>query len=424
MTTASLCRDCFARSARADRCTACGSPRLLAHGELDQLAIAHVDCDAFYAAVEKRDDPSLLDKPVIIGGGRRGVVSTCCYVARTYGVRSAMPMFKALAACPDAVVIRPDMAKYARIGRDVRAMMLRLTPLVEPLSIDEAFLDLSGTERLHGGSPAQTLVRFAASIEHEIGITVSIGLSYNKFLAKIASELDKPRGFQVIGAAEAVAFLGTLPIGKIWGVGRVAEKRFHEAGIRLIGDLHRMDQPDLYRHFGSDAPRLFRLARGIDERAVEPTRETKSISAETTFDTDMGGMEPLIPILWRLCEKVSARLKKAGMAGTSITLKLKTADFQIRTRSRSGLAPTQLAKRLFDVSREMLEAEPGSARYRLIGVGMSSLCDPMGADEGDLVDTDTRRNKAAETAMDRLRDKYGDKAISRGIGLGGSARKG
>ena len=196
---ASFCRDCLADvPERSPRCAGCGSPRLARHGELARMAIAHVDCDAFYATIEKRDDPSLADKPVIVGGGHRGVVATACYIARTFGVRSAMPMFEARRRCPHAHVIKPDMAKYVRVGREVRAMMEALTPQVEPLSIDEAFLDLTGTERLHGMMPAKTLARFAKRVEADIGITVSIGLSQNKFLAKIASDLDKPRGFSML----------------------------------------------------------------------------------------------------------------------------------------------------------------------------------------------------------------------------------
>src|ERR671911_2269195 len=219
MSNAPFCRDCLTLSASplAARCTACGSPRLLRHKERDSLAIAHVDCDAFFAAVEKRDDPTLADKPVIIGGGKRGVVSTACYIARTYGVRSAMPMFKALKACPDAVVIRPNMEKYKVAGREVRRLMAGLTPLVEPVSIDEAFLDLSGTELVHQGPPALTLARFARRVEREICITVSIGLAPNKFLAKIASDLEKPRGFAVIGKTEAREFLAPRPVGLIFG---------------------------------------------------------------------------------------------------------------------------------------------------------------------------------------------------------------
>ena len=204
-----LCRDCFSWGAatKKNTCYFCGSPKLIDHNEINQLDIAHIDCDAFYASVEKRDDKSLVDKPLIIGGGSRGVVATACYIARIYGVHSAMPMFKALKACPNAVVIKPDMSKYSDVSKQVRKLMLEVTPLVEPVSIDEAFLDLSGTERLHHASPAETLVRLASKIHNEIGITVSIGLSYNKFLAKVASDINKPKGFSMIGKIEAKVFI-------------------------------------------------------------------------------------------------------------------------------------------------------------------------------------------------------------------------
>ena len=213
----SFCRDCLSDAAdSATRCAACRSPRLARHPELHSLTIAHVDCDAFYATIEKRDNPDIADKPVVVGGGTRGVVAAACYVARTYGVRSAMPMFEAKRRCPDAIVIKPNMAKYVQVGREVRRAMFALTPLVEPLSIDEAFLDLNGTERLHGKSAAKALAGFATKVERDLGITVSIGLSANKFLAKIASDLDKPRGFAVLGAAEAVSFLASKPVGFIY----------------------------------------------------------------------------------------------------------------------------------------------------------------------------------------------------------------
>src|SRR3954451_10685133 len=274
-----FCRDCLAEIPdAAPRCAACGSPRLIRHALLHELAIAHVDCDAFYAAVEKRDDPSLADKPLIIGGGKRGVVSTACYVARTYGVHSAMPMFKALKACPHATVLKPDMAKYVKVGREVRALMLELTPQVEPLSIDEAFMDLTGTDRLHGTSPAQSLARFAKRVEANVGITVSIGLSANKFLAKIASDLEKPRGFAVLGRDEAVAFLATRPVGFIWGVGKVTQARLQREGFHTIADLQRGDEPDRMRRYGLEGRRLWGLSRGIDDRLVNPERETKSVS--------------------------------------------------------------------------------------------------------------------------------------------------
>ncbi|MCA3589452.1 MAG: DNA polymerase IV, partial [Methylocystis sp.] len=306
---AMLCRDCLTWSEPGLRCASCGSLRVLQHPELKPLSVAHIDCDAFYAAVEKRDNPALRDKPVIIGGGQRGVVSTACYIARTFGVRSAMPMFKALAACPQAVVIKPDMEKYTGVGRQVRGMMRALTPLVEPLSIDEAFLDLSGTERLHHAIPAEVLARFAKEVERAVGITVSVGLSYNKFLAKVASDLDKPKGFSVIGRAETLDFLAPRPVGLIWGVGKAMQDRLAQDGIRTIGNLRQHQESDLFRRYGTEGGRLYRLARGMDKRPVQPERETKSVSAETTFNNDIRDFEALVPILWELSEKVHRRLK-------------------------------------------------------------------------------------------------------------------
>ncbi len=421
MTSANpLCRDCLAVGpVRYGRCAACGSPRVISHPERDALSIAHIDCDAFYAAIEKRDDPSLADKPVIVGGGKRGVVATACYIARTYGVHSAMPMFKALAACPDATVIPPDMQKYARVGREVRALLFELTPLVEPLSIDEAFVDLTGTERLHKASTAETLTRFAQRVEAEIGISVSIGLSYCKFLAKIASDFDKPRGFSVLGRAEAKSFLAEKPVRLIWGIGKVAEDRLAKHGFRLIGDLQRRSEIELMKLLGPEGRRLWRLANGIDDRSVNPERETKGISAETTFDADYADAATLRPILFRLCEKVARRLKAADLAGRSVTLKLKSADFKLRTRSRSGLPPTQLASRLFDDADALLRAELDGTRYRLIGIGAADLVEAREADQSDLTgDASIARTKSREAALDAVREKFGAEAIIRGLALG------
>jgi DNA polymerase-4 len=410
-----FCRDCLTNvAAGTTRCRACHSPRLLRHVELDHLAIAHVDCDAFYAAIEKRDDPSLIDKPLIVGGGKRGVVAAACYVARTFGVRSAMPMFEALGRCPDAVVIRPNMGKYAEVGRAVRRAMFALTPLVEPLSIDEAFLDLTGTERLHGMSPAKVLARFAREVERDLGITVSIGLSVNKFLAKIASDLDKPRGFAVLGESEAKAFLAPKPVGFIYGVGAAGAARLAADGYRTIADLQRADQHDLLRRYGEEGMRLWHLARGIDRRKVDAERETKSISAETTFERDIGDLRPLEQHLWELTEKVSARLKAAALSGATVTLKLKTADFKLRTRARRLSAPTQLAARIYEAGRDLLEREVGQTRFRLIGIGVSHLEEAEGDDLADLLD---RRAAQAEHAVDRLRAKFGRGAVVRGLAL-------
>jgi DNA polymerase-4 len=408
-----FCRDCrHDLPDGAGRCRACGSPRLLRHSELDTLAIAHVDCDAFYATIEKRDDPSLADQPVIVGGRQRGVVLTCCYLARTFGVRSAMPMFEARRLCPHATVVRPDMEKYARVGREVRALMHKLTPLVEPVSIDEAFMDLSGTARLHGMSPAKALASFAGEVETSLGITVSIGLSCNKFLAKIASDLDKPRGFAVLGGGEAAQFLATKPVSLIFGVGKVAQQRLERDGLRTIGDLQRADERELMRRYGAEGARLARLARGVDDRPVNADRETKSISAETTFDRDIAELRPLELRLWRLTEKVSARLKANELAGATVTLKLKTADFRIRTRASSLGHPTQLAARIFAAGRDLLAREIDGTMFRLIGIGMSGLTEADGADFADLLD---RRTAEAEQAMDKLRERFGDEAVIKGL---------
>jgi DNA polymerase IV len=411
-----FCRDCLTEVAdSATRCTACGSPRAIRHAQLNTLSIAHVDCDAFYATIEKRDDPSLNDKPLIIGGGKRGVVSTACYVARTYGIHSAMPMFKALKACPHAVVISPDMAKYVRIGREVRKLMFELTPQVEPLSIDEAFMDLTGTERLHGMTPARSLAKFARRVQAEIGITVSIGLSANKFLAKIASDLDKPRGFAVLGTDEAVTFLSERPVGFIWGVGKANSARLERDGFRIVADLQRADENDLMKRYGVEGRRLWRLSRGIDDRSVNPERETKSVSSETTFSEDIATYKALEKTLWSLAEKVSARLKSSGLSGTTVQLKLKTADFRIRTRARSLGEPTQLASRIFAVGKDLLGREIDGTKFRLIGIGVSNMDVAEKADSDDLIDLKARRTAEAERAIDRAREKFGKAAVVRGL---------
>ena len=411
---AGFCRDCLGDTPDL-RCRACGSPRVVHHPEIEDLSIAHIDCDAFYATIEKRDDPSLADKPVVVGGGRRGVVAAACYIARTYGIRSAMPMFDALRRCPSAVVVRPNMTKYVAVGREVRRAMLELTPLVEPLSIDEAFLDLSGTARLHGRSPAKSLARFATRIEAQLGITVSIGLASNKFLAKIASDLDKPRGFAVLGRSGAAVFLADRPVSLIFGVGKTTQARLERDGFRLIRDLQKADERDLMRRYGSEGLRLARLAHGLDERPVSPECETKSVSAETTFNRDRAAFRALERQLWELSERVSARLKSKEIAGSTVTVKLKTSDFRLRTRARSLTYPTQLATRIFAAGRDLLARETDGTSFRLIGIGVSALGAAQDADPVDLVDRNGSRLAAAEHAMDRLRSRYGDSAVVKGL---------
>ncbi|HWA17931.1 MAG TPA: DNA polymerase IV [Devosia sp.] len=412
-----LCRDCgwSAQAAGAPtRCPNCGSPRLVGHQELNDLAIAHVDCDAFYASIEKRDDPGLRDRPLIIGGGTRGVVSTCCYIARQSGVRSAMPMFTARKLCPDAVVLPPNMEKYVAVSRQVRALMDALTPLVEPLSIDEAFLDLSGTMALHRATPAQVLARFTKQVEQELGITISVGLSHNKFLAKVASDLDKPRGFAVIGHAETLSFLAGQPVGLIYGVGRVFEQTLKRDGYDTIGQLQQAEPEELMRRYGETGARLARLARGQDARPVSIDGEMKTISSETTFNTDLVSFEALSTELLALCERLSDRVKAKGLTGDTVTLKLKTADFKLRTRSRQLMISTQLANVLYDAGEQLLARETDGTAFRLIGIGLSGLEAADGLDPVDLVEPGIARKAAAERAIDKVRGRFGRDAVIRG----------
>jgi DNA polymerase-4 len=413
-----LCRDCFGVVASAASCPACRGTRLIAHPDLFSLTIAHIDCDAFYASVEKRDRPELAAKPVIVGGGTRGVVTAACYVARLYGVRSAMPMFKALKACPDAVVIRPEFAKYIAASRQVRALMAALTPLLQPLSIDEAVLDLAGTEALHGAPPAVVLARFAGAVEREVGITVSIGLAANRLLAKIAAGRDKPRGFAVIGAAEAASLLAPEPVRLLPGIGPVQARKLEAMGITRLGQLQVLDDRDALRRLGEDGPALVRRARGEDARLVDPGRETKSISAETTFDTDLRDVPTLERHLWRMAEKLGRRLRENELAASGVVLKLKTAQFSIRTRAARLPSPTVLPDRLFAAAREMLVREATGTAFRLIGIGANPLVPRSEADLGDLADAETPRLAAAQAAIDALRARYGATAIGRGRGFG------
>jgi len=415
---AALCRDCLAEIPALRRCPVCASPRVLSHPELFDLSIAHMDCDAFYASVEKRDDPSLNGKPVIIGGGRRGVVSTACYVARIRGVRSAMPMFQALKLCPDAVIIKPRMAAYVEASRAIRAMMEDLTPAIEPLSLDEAFLDMTGTARLHGAPPAVMLARLVRRMKDELGLTGSIGLSHNKFLAKVASDLDKPHGFSVIGAAETAAFLHDKPVRMIWGVGAATQTSLDKAGIRTFSDLLRWEKTDLVARFGGMGERLWHLARGQDRRRVSAHEPVKSISKETTFNDDTSDPDILDGHIWRLSEQVADRAKAKALAGRIVTLKLKRADFTQLTRRVSLHDPTQLADRIYRHARALFDQLGDPGPYRLIGCGISDLSSSEGADlAGDLLDPDAEKRSKAERATDAIRTRFGSKAIVKGRSL-------
>ena len=413
-----LCRDCLTQFDDARRCPACRSPRVSSHPELFNLSIAHMDCDAFYASVEKRDNPELASRPVIIGGGKRGVVSTACYVARIKGVRSAMPMFQALRLCPDAVVIKPRMDRYVEVSRQVRSMMDELTPQIEPLSLDEAFLDLTGTTKLHGAPPAVMLARLVKRMNDELGITGSIGLSHNKFLAKVASDLDKPRGFSVIGAAETASFLSDKSVRLIWGIGPAAQDSLERAGIQKISDLLRWDRRDLNARFGQMGDRLWHLARGQDARRISARAPVKSISKETTFFEDTSDPDILDGHIWRLSEQVSDRAKAKEKAGRVVTLKLKRSDFKGLTRRISLHQPTQLADTIYRHARDLFAQAADQGPFRLIGVGISDLNPADKADTmADLLDPDAERRASTERATDAIREKFGKDAIMKGRAL-------
>ncbi|HBS23201.1 MULTISPECIES: DNA polymerase IV [Thalassospira] len=386
-------------------CPVCGGKRGIAHAELPELFIGHLDCDAFYASIEKRDRPELMDQPVIIGGGHRGVVSTCCYVARKFGVRSAMPAFKARELCPDGVFLKPDMAKYQREGYRVRDMMRAITPDIEPLSIDEAFLDLTNAQGTHGKTAAECLIDLQAEIRREVGITVSIGLSYNKFLAKIASDLNKPFGFSMIGTAEAVSFLADKPVRMMWGVGPAMERKLRDDGITTIGQMQQLDIHALQGRYGSIGKRFFHFSRGQDNRRVEQSSERKSLSSETTFNEDISDLDELVDIAKRLTARVASDLARKEIAGHTVVLKLKSADFKTRTRNMRLTYPTLREDLILETALTLLKKEVDGTRYRLLGVGVADLFPAETADPADLF------GETEETAPVELIEDNGESTL-------------
>lgn len=419
-----MCRDCDAHvSDTVDACPNCGSYRIISHPTLDTLSIAHIDCDAFFASVEKRDNPDLKDKPVIVGGGKRGVVATCCYIARLHGVRSAMPMFKALKACPEAVVVRPRREAYSKASREIRQKFEALTPKVQMLSVDEGFLDLSGTTRLSGAFPALSLSKLAREVERDIGITISIGLSENKFLAKTASELDKPRGFAAIAKSEALEFLSDKHVGFLHGVGKQLAKKLERDGYRLVGDLQQGEARDLIRRYGETGLWLHQRSQGIDNRPVRTDTIRKSVSAERTFDKDISDYTLLEDRLWQVCEETAIRAKRHNVEGSTITMKLKTKDFRTLTRSSTLTTPTNLANALFRVMKPLLLRETQTGKsFRLIGIGLSHLQDAR-FDARDLVDPSVEKRAKAERASDAARSKFGDASVVTGRSIKLAAQK-
>jgi len=419
-----VCRDCFSYGYAGgemalQQCPECASGRIVQHAELFELHLAHIDCDAFYCSIEKRDNPELADRPVIVGGGDRGVVAAACYVARQYGIRSAMPSWRAKQACPELVVLRPRMAHYQMISRQIKQMMLSLTPLVQSLSIDEAFVDMSGTEKLHIKPAAVMLAQFQADIEKQIGITVSVGLSYNKSLAKISSDQDKPHGYFVLGRTQAQSWLATQPCSIIFGLGKRATERLQAEGILRVGDIQTAPLAQLQSILGNDAARIKALASGQDERAVQPSQKAKSISSETTFATDISELESLLAIAERQSQNVSKQLKQKSVRGRTITLKLKTARHKIITRSVTIGQPTQMAFRIFSEIRRLLEKQiDGKTSYRLLGVGVELSAEMAEASFFTEEHESLFRKEKLEQAVDSIQSKLGQDSITTGRQLG------
>ena len=438
-----ICRDCllaghygFAgqdEGLSVPACPSCGGSRVVLHDELFSLTMAHIDCDAFYCSVEKRDNPDLIGKPVIVGGGDRGVVAAACYVARQYGIRSAMPSWQARKACPDLIVIKPRMSHYQHVGRQIRQMMLSLTPLVQPLSIDEAFLDLTGTQKLHKKSPAEVLAAFQQRVRSEIGVTVSVGLAQNKSMAKIASDQDKPDGYYVIGEVQAQSWLQDKPVQILFGLGKVSTKKLNAAGLHKCGDIAACPAPRLRTLLGRDAERVKQLACGIDPRVVETSRAAKSVSSETTFAQDISALPDLLSIAETLAQSVSQRLKDQQMDAVNVTVKLKRPNHQLLTRTRRLDRPTQMAHRLFEVAAELIEKEASPDKsWRLLGVGVSIVDEAAGGTEkaepgpdlfAPLDQDDGHRQDRLEEALDSVRTKLGAELVKTGRRFSFEARK-
>ena len=411
----SICRECLSTfDSKVLYCANCESLNLISHKEIEKLDIAHVDCDAFYASIEKRDNPKLKNSAVIIGGGKRGVVATACYLARIKGVRSAMPMYKALKLCPSATIIKPNMSKYRDASRKIQNLMNQLTPLTEPISLDEAFLDLSGTKKLHKKIPAVLLAELSKKINQEVGISVSIGLSYNKFLAKICSDLDKPKGFSLLGRGDSKKFLSSQPVEILWGVGKILKRKLNDDGIKTISQIEELGIKEVINRYGSIGSHIYSLSQGKDLRRVVPQRQIKSISHETTFENDISDKEVLEKKLWSLCEKVSKRSKEKGLGGQTITLKLKTKEFKLISRSCTIDEPTQIGELIFQNSKTLLDREDDKVKYRLIGVGISNLKDSELCDLYDLINISKTKNAKIEYAIDDIRNKFGKDLSKKG----------
>jgi DNA polymerase-4 len=382
--------------------------------------ILHVDMDAFYASVEERDDPRLVGRPVIVGGTaeRRGVVAAANYVARQFGVHSAMASGEAKRRCPQAIVIRPRMEVYAAVSRQIRAIFERYTPLVEPLSLDEAFLDVSGSAHLFGGAAAVGR-QIKADIKNEIRLIASVGVAPNKFLAKIASDLEKPDGFVVVSADMAQAFLDPLPIGRLWGVGRATDATFARQGISTIGQLRTLSLDTLEQLAGRVGARLWDLAHGRDERKVVPDREAKTISHETTFATDIAEPAALREWLLELTEQVARRLRRHALCGRTVQIKIRAADFQTFTRARTLPKPTDVTQELWQAAAELFDEFAARKRLsvRLLGMGVSGLTADAKTQQQLFDGEEHRKQGQLDSVADAIADRFGHRAIQRGVRL-------
>jgi DNA polymerase-4 len=386
--------------------------------------ILHVDMDAFYASVEELDDPGLAGKPVVVGGAPdgRGVVAAANYTARQYGVHSAMPAARAKRLCPHAVFIRSRMERYAEVSRELRQIFVRYTPLVEPLSLDEAFLDVTSSLRLFGDGQAIAR-RIKGEIRGELGLVASVGVAPNKFLAKLASDLDKPDGLVVVPDEDIEAFLDPLPVSRLWGVGRVSNQGLAEIGVHTIGDLRTVPEELLESRLGRSAAHLRRLARGIDDRPVVPDRDAKSISHETTFATDIGDAQTLRSWLLELAEQVATRLRRHQLRGKTVFVKVRYADFRTVTRSESLDAPTSLTRALYLSAAALLRAElaRGAQPVRLLGMGVSGVTGEA-LEQGELFEeADREQQRRIDTVVDAIKSRFGNRALRRG---GGARYKG
>lgn len=375
--------------------------------------VLHADMDAFYASVEQRDDPALRGKPVLVGGAsRRGVVAAASYEARRFGARSAMPMVEALRRCPDAIVVHPRMGRYAEVSDRVFSIFERYTPLVEPLSLDEAFLDVTASRALFGDG-----VAIARAIKHavrdELELTVSVGVATSKFVAKIASDLRKPDGLVVAPAGEEAAFLAPLPVGRMWGVGAKAEARLQPAGIRTIGDLARASVARLESLLGSWGAEVQQLARGLDDRPVIPDREAQSIGAEETFEEDLTEREDLEAELLTQSARVARRLNKAGISGRVVVVKLKYADFTLKSRRASLPEPVCDTDSIYDAARAQLDRfDLAGRRVRLTGVSVTDL---VQGPPPRLLFEDARveKRRRVQQAVDAIADRFGASGVTR-----------